>query len=43
MGETIYVTPPDLHLPVTGLRFYFLGGSPAWRQQAQGLVDEVYS
>ena len=43
MGETIYVTPPDLHLPVTGLRFYFLGGSPGWRQQAQGLVDEVYS
>ena len=43
MGETIYVTPPDLHLPVQGLRFYFLGGSPEWRQQAQGLIDEVYS
>ena len=43
MGETIYVTPPDLHLPVQGLRFYFLGGSAIWRQQVQGLVDEVYN
>ena len=43
MGETIYVTPPDLHLPVQGLRFYFLGGSATWRQQVQGLVDEVYN
>ena len=43
MGETIYVTPPDLHLPVQGLRFYFIGGSPEWRQQVQGLVDEVYN
>ena len=43
MGETIYVTPPDLHLPVQGLRFYFLGGPPSWRQHVQGLVDEVYS
>ena len=43
MGETIYVTPPDLHLPVDRLRFYFLGGSAQWRQQAQGLIDEVYS
>ena len=43
MGETIYVTPPDLHLPIEGLRFYVLGGSSSWRQQVQGLIDEVYS
>ena len=42
-SETLYVTPPDLHLPVKGLRFYFLGGSGEWRQSIQNLIDDVYS
>ena len=42
-SDTLYVTPPDLHLPVNGLRFYFLGGSNDWRLAAQNLIDDVYS
>lgn len=40
--EVLYVTPPDLYLPVAGIRLFYLGGDEEWKETVQKTVEEMF-
>ncbi len=42
-NDFLYITPPDLFLPVDGARYYYLGGSDVWKKAIIKIAEDIHT